>query len=241
MGRVGVTTGAVRDWTFGRLRACVFSQPPCSRSFWRVRRPPRTRPYDGLRPFAAGSVRKRLRGLLPVRLRRLAGEESLPDDKTRWGRYDEMAERNREKLRTLLEEAATRSSRVRRRAAGRRLLRRLHGRAAAKRKGGAPIGPYLDRIDRLQTGRPVRPSPPCIGRASRRCSRSVEPDLRNASRVIAGVDQGGLGLPDRDYYLKTDPKNVERRARYVEHVQRMFELANRRAPGPARTRNGDAD
>jgi len=41
---------------------------------------------------------------------------------------------------------------------------------------------------------------------------------------IAGVDQGGLTLPDRDYYLKDDPKSEELRKAYVTHVAKMFEL-----------------
>src|SRR5207302_4446853 len=40
-----------------------------------------------------------------------------------------------------------------------------------------------------------------------------------------GLDQGGLGLPDRDYYVKDDPKSKETRDRYVQHVQRFFELS----------------
>ena len=43
--------------------------------------------------------------------------------------------------------------------------------------------------------------------------------------MIAQADQGGLGMPDRDYYLKDDPKSVELRQKYVAHVQRMLELA----------------
>ena len=42
--------------------------------------------------------------------------------------------------------------------------------------------------------------------------------------MIANVDQGGIGLPERDYYFKDDPKSVELRKQYVAHVQRMFEL-----------------
>jgi endothelin-converting enzyme/putative endopeptidase len=49
-------------------------------------------------------------------------------------------------------------------------------------------------------------------------------DYKASSQVIAEVDQGGLGLPDRDYYLKTDAKSVELRQAYVAHVQKMFEL-----------------
>src|SRR5262249_41590607 len=50
------------------------------------------------------------------------------------------------------------------------------------------------------------------------------PDRHNASMVIAEIDQGGLSLPDRDYYLKTDPKAVERRQQFVEYVANMFVL-----------------
>jgi putative endopeptidase len=49
-------------------------------------------------------------------------------------------------------------------------------------------------------------------------------DLDDASLVVAQVDQGGLGLPDRDYYLKDDAKSVETRKQYVEHIQKIFTL-----------------
>ena len=42
--------------------------------------------------------------------------------------------------------------------------------------------------------------------------------------MIAFADAGGLGLPDRDYYTKTDAKSVEIRQKYVAHIARMFEL-----------------
>ena len=43
--------------------------------------------------------------------------------------------------------------------------------------------------------------------------------------MIAQADQGGLGLPDRDYYLKTDEKSVELREKYESHVEGIFRLA----------------
>jgi putative endopeptidase len=52
----------------------------------------------------------------------------------------------------------------------------------------------------------------------------AQPDLHNASMMIAGVFQGGLGLPDRDYYLAKDPKSEETRAKYLEHMAKMFTL-----------------
>ncbi len=50
-------------------------------------------------------------------------------------------------------------------------------------------------------------------------------DYADSSRVIGFLTAGGLGLPDRDYYVKTDAKSQEIRQRYVEHVQKMLELA----------------
>jgi endothelin-converting enzyme/putative endopeptidase len=53
---------------------------------------------------------------------------------------------------------------------------------------------------------------------------SSNQDFSDSTRVIAFAFAGGLGLPDRDYYLKTDAKSVETRTRYTAHVAKMFEL-----------------
>ena len=52
-----------------------------------------------------------------------------------------------------------------------------------------------------------------------------EPDAKDSKMEIAGTDQGGLGLPDRDYYLKDDAKSAEIRKQYEQHVANMFKLA----------------
>src|SRR3989440_5384554 len=49
-------------------------------------------------------------------------------------------------------------------------------------------------------------------------------DTKNSAEVIAGIFQGGLGLPDRDYYTKTDDKSKSTRDEYIKHVAKMFEL-----------------
>ncbi|MEO7093738.1 MAG: M13 family metallopeptidase, partial [Polyangiales bacterium] len=54
-------------------------------------------------------------------------------------------------------------------------------------------------------------------------------DAADATKVIGQLDQGGLGLPDRDYYFKTDAKSKEIRAQYEEHVAKMLELAGAKA------------
>jgi predicted metalloendopeptidase len=50
-------------------------------------------------------------------------------------------------------------------------------------------------------------------------------DYDDASKVVAQIDQGGLSLPSRDYYINTDEKSVETLKKYRAHVQKMFELA----------------
>src|SRR5205807_1165288 len=51
-----------------------------------------------------------------------------------------------------------------------------------------------------------------------------DPKRTSVQQKIAGLDQGGLGLPDRDYYLKEDAKSQDLRKAYIAHVQKMFEL-----------------
>lgn len=51
-----------------------------------------------------------------------------------------------------------------------------------------------------------------------------EIDFKDASRMIAGVSQGGLGLPERDYYFRSDPRTKDIRAEYTKHVARTLEL-----------------
>jgi putative endopeptidase len=50
-------------------------------------------------------------------------------------------------------------------------------------------------------------------------------DFKDSTSVIAQVSQGGLGMPDRDYYFREDDKSKQLRADYVQHVAKMFELA----------------
>jgi len=54
---------------------------------------------------------------------------------------------------------------------------------------------------------------------------SASQDLDDATKVVAAADQGGLGLPDRDYYFKDDAKSVELREQYQQHVRKTFALA----------------
>src|SRR5207237_10140961 len=60
-----------------------------------------------------------------------------------------------------------------------------------------------------------------------------EQDFKDATQVIGAADQGGLGLPDRDYYLKDDPQSAQIRKQYTEHVANMLALLGTPPPAAA--------
>ena len=152
----------------------------------------------------------------------------IPADQARWGRFNELDERNKQILREILEEAAKpnpdRDS----------VTRQIGDYYAAcmdekgiDARGLAPLKPELDRIRQLKDKSQLAAEIAHlhgIGVSSLFEFGSGQ-DFKDSTSVVAQLDQGGLGLPDRDYYLKTDPKSVELRQKYLAHVQRMFELA----------------
>ena len=151
----------------------------------------------------------------------------IPPDQSSWGRFEELAERNRAVLREILEKAAAD-------APGRTAIEQKIGDyyaacmdvAAIDKKGLAPLKPALDRIAALPDKASIADEVARLhdSGVSALFDFSSGQDFKNSDQVIAQADQGGLGLPDRDYYLKTDPKSVELRNQYAAHVAKMFAL-----------------
>src|SRR5208337_1679930 len=151
----------------------------------------------------------------------------IPPDKARWGRFDELFERNLYILRDILTEAQ---------APGKHsppatLVGDFYGscmdESAIEKRGTAPLMPELERIRSIETKAAVIRQIAAMHRDSIPAlfDFSSGPDMHDSTQTIADLDQGGMTLPDRDYYLKDDAKSVETRQKYVEHVQKMFELA----------------
>jgi endothelin-converting enzyme/putative endopeptidase len=151
----------------------------------------------------------------------------IPPDRSRWGRFDQLQERNLETLRSVLEQASIDNP-------NRSAIEQKIGdyyaacmdEQAIDRKGIEPIEPELARIAALQDKRALADE---VARLHAKgadvlFSFSSGQDFKNSRDVIAQADQGGLGLPERDYYLKNDAKSVEIRERYLKHVAEMFEL-----------------
>jgi putative endopeptidase len=154
-------------------------------------------------------------------------DNPIPADQPSWGRFNELHERNQLILRGILDKAAADSP-------NRSPNDQKFGdyyfscmdEAGIEAKGTAPLNPLLDRINGLKDKSRLSV---LIGELHHNGIRALfdfgsEPDAKNSMMEIAGTDQGGLGLPDRDYYLKSDPKSVQLRNDYEKHVTRIFEL-----------------
>lgn len=99
--------------------------------------------------------------------------------------------------------------------------------AAIEARGFGAIKPALDRIAAIRTPAELATA---LGAAQRvgipgPFGVGVEQDPRDPEHYMVGMTQGGLGLPDRDYFLLDNPKFVETRTKYVDHVAAMFRLA----------------
>jgi putative endopeptidase len=143
----------------------------------------------------------------------------IPAERAIWGRFDELAERNQTILRDILEHSAAGNK------SGDAYTACMDEKGIEAR-GIAPLKLDLDRIQALTDKRAL------MGEVAFLQTRGTAvlfhfgaaQDYKDASQVIAEVDQGGLGLPDRDYYLKDDPRSVKIRGEYQAHVARMFQL-----------------
>jgi putative endopeptidase len=165
----------------------------------------------------------------------------IPPDRSRWGRFDELEERNREILRDILEKASAPDPK---RSAVEQKIGDYYAscmdEAAINRSGTAPLKSELDRIGALDSRAAIVDELARLHRLGVNAlfNFSSGQDFKNATQVIAQADQGGLGLPDRDYYLNDDFKSVELRKQYLAHVENMFRLlgdSGARAAERART------
>jgi putative endopeptidase len=151
----------------------------------------------------------------------------VPSDQSRWGRFDALQERNRTILQSILEAASANKP-------TRTPIEQKIGDYYAScmdtrlidQKGLAPIQPDLDRIAGMGNKAAITGVVTALYRiGSNPFFRfSSEPDAKDSTEIIAGLDQGGIGLPDRDYYFRTDEKSVEIRKQYVAHLLKIFEL-----------------
>ncbi len=99
--------------------------------------------------------------------------------------------------------------------------------AAIEKKGMQSIQPFLNEINTLQSRSAL---PALLGSLSLKASGAFyfdagsSQDFSDSAQIIAVVSAGGLGLPERDYYLKKDKKSLELRRQYLQHIASTLQL-----------------
>jgi endothelin-converting enzyme/putative endopeptidase len=107
--------------------------------------------------------------------------------------------------------------------------------AAIQRKGLAPLEPELDRINRL-TSKDQLPELLAhyqLINVNAFLGFGSQQDFKDATRTVAIVGQNGLGLPEKDYYLRSGAKDEEIRKQYVAHVAKILQLLGSSEPQAA--------
>jgi endothelin-converting enzyme/putative endopeptidase len=153
----------------------------------------------------------------------------IPDYMDRWSRRWQSGEVNKERVRDILAEVSAKTDWAKGSAG------QLSGdyyaacmnEAQANALGAKPVQPWLDDADAIGDRAGVAKY---IGRlhdvgVGVPFAVFAAEDLHDPSKTIAHVFAGGLGMPDRDYYLKDEKRFVEAREKYLVHVAKMFELA----------------
>ena len=156
-------------------------------------------------------------------------QNPIPASMDRWSRRWAAGEANKEQLKTILEEAAAKQNQPKGSSA--QLTGNFYaacmGMSVVNAAGVKPLKPYLSQIDAIHDGAGVQKMIVTLQGLSIRVPFGLQsyPDPHNPSMTIADIGAAGLGLPDRDYYLKPEQRFKDARAKYVVHVANIFKLA----------------
>jgi len=154
----------------------------------------------------------------------------IPADQSSWTAYGKMQDENRTLLRALLEQAGKGGAE---RTANQQKIGDYYGAcmddSTIEKLGASPLKARMDATANIKTIADMAKfvaehQLSMVARGSMFFGVSSEQDAKNAQETIAGVDQGGLGLPDRDYYIKDDAKSKDIREKYIAHIARVLQL-----------------
>ena len=154
----------------------------------------------------------------------------LPPDQVAYGRFTELYELNRLHLKQILEQAAATAPSIPRSANEQKIgdeYASCMDTATINKLGIKPLQPELDRIANLKSTAQL---PALLGHlhsigVGAFFGMGANQDFADSNSMISFYGAGGLGLPERDYYTRTDDKSVEQRQQYLAHVRKIFMLA----------------
>jgi putative endopeptidase len=166
---------------------------------------------------------------------------SIPADRPMWASFLELEDQNFAALKLVLEEAAAKAP-----STTDPNLRKLGlfystcmDSARTEAAGLKPLASELDQIRAIRDRAGVEAELARLRRLQVDAGFLLHstPDAKRSERTIAEIYQAGLGLPDRDYYLKPDSSSAAIRRQYVEHVGRMLRLAGEDSASASKSAN----
>ncbi len=152
----------------------------------------------------------------------------IPGDQTAWDVYRKLSEDNVAFLKGILEQAAAAKDRDAVTAQIGDYYQACMDETAVEKLGAAPLKGDLEAIAAVKSAADLAPLLVRLQRES--LGRGIlfgagsQQDPDDSEREIASFDQGGLGLPDRDYYFKDDAKSKDNREKYLAHVAKVLTL-----------------
>lgn len=153
----------------------------------------------------------------------------IPADRTRWGSFDELRKNTDEDVMVILKDAIDDKSIDPNsdQAKAINLYKSILDTITRDKQGIEPLKPYLAKIEAVKSAKDVASLLTEMekeGNGIGFFGSYVGTDAKNSSRNVVYIGTGSLGLPDRDYYVSDAPDNVEKRAKYEEHVARMLQF-----------------
>ncbi|MFL6763468.1 MAG: M13 family metallopeptidase [Sphingomicrobium sp.] len=146
----------------------------------------------------------------------------IPSDKSRYGMFNVLDDLSRERTRTIIDEQSKDpNSKIGNAYAS------FMDTAAIETKGLTPLNPWLNKIraTKSKAGLPALYAEADRNGINIPVRMFVGQDRKASDKYALNMSQGGLGMPDRDYYLSSDPKLVETRNKYLEHLTNVLNLA----------------
>jgi len=171
-----------------------------------------SRPGDNFYKYANGNWQK---------------NNPIPATESRWGSFNELQEFNLDACKKLLESAASKHQKKG------ALLQKIGDfyksgmdTIAIEKAGMTPLLPFLERVNKIKTKEDI------INELAEQHKEGIGPlfsfyvyqDDKNSTAVVPQFQQGGLGMPDKDYYTKSDERTLKIRNAYKDYITRMFEL-----------------
>lgn len=153
---------------------------------------------------------------------------AIPADKASWGAFNELREKSISQVHQIVEGLAEQKwaeGSTEQKIA--RLYANFMDKKSIEAQGLKPLQSELDKVDALKNQQDIAALIAHFARigVNTPIGMGIEQDMKDSTLMVAGLGQSGLGLPDRDYYLKDDKKFVETRAKYLTHVEKTLSLA----------------